>query len=156
MLRFPALSVLILVLALGVAACGGGSSAGGDAAASVPGAATVTNGEVPPGSSVFFGSAFDPSSFAVADRSARIKAGEPVVAVGRALAPVDGSTVQVRLETSGAAKPLRPPTAMDNPANATFMVADLTSDNLGPGTWIVSFVNSSNRVIASGFLSILP
>ncbi len=153
--RFPVIPVLLLALL--VAACGGGGSSGdGGAAASAPGAATVTNGEVPPGSSVYFGSAYDPASFGLADRTTKIKVGDPVVAVGRALAPVDGTTVQLKLEAGGKVKPLRAPSAMDNPESATFMVADLTSDNLGPGTWIVSFVNANNRVIASGFLSVAP
>ena len=148
------LAILFGTLAILVAACGGG---GGDGAgASVPGAGTVANGNPPPGSTVFFGSAFDPTTFAVADKTGKIKVGDKVVAVGKALAPVDGTGVKLRLEAGGTAKPLRAPDAMDNPTSASFFASDLSGDGLTPGTWIVSFVNAEGRVLASGFLSVAP
>jgi hypothetical protein len=151
-----ALAILLASFALAVAACGGGGTpAGGGGAASAAGAAPVANGDVPPGSSVYFGSAYDPTTFAVADRTGKVAAGaSPLVAVGRALAPVDGTGVQVEIKLNGKAKPLRPPDAMDNPASASFFAVDLSNDNLTPGTWIVQFVNASGRVLASGFLSV--
>ncbi len=153
------LAILFVALALVVAACGdggGGDSAGTGAAASHPGAAPVANGDTPPGSTVFFGSAYDPTTFAVADKVSRIKVGDTVVAVGKALAPVDGSGVQLKLEEGGRAKPARAPDAMDNPGSASFFASDLSGDGLTPGTWIVSFVNPQGRVLASGFLSVAP
>jgi hypothetical protein len=150
-----ALAILVTVLAL--AACGGGSSGGNNAPQqSAAGAAPVANGVVPPGSSVYFGSAYDPATFAVADKSSRIKKGSPVVAVGRALAAVDPTGVKVRIESDGQPKPLRPPTTMDNPSSATLFASDLTADALGPGTWIVSYLDSEGRTLASGFLTIIP
>lgn len=157
MLRVPA--ILFAILALVLAACGGGGggSEGGGAAASAAGAAAVANGAIPPGSTVFFGSAYDPSTFAVADKTGKIAQGQtPIVAVGKALAPVDGTGVQVEIKAGGKPKPLRAPVAMDNPANASFFATDLSGDNLTPGTWIVQFVNPEGRVLASGFLSVGP
>jgi hypothetical protein len=152
------LGILVAILALSLAACGGGGgSGGGGAAASAAGAAPVANGAIPPGSSVFFGSAYDPATFAVADKTGKIAQGQtPVVAVGKALAPVDGTGVQVEVKAGGKAKPLRAPVAMDNPTSTTFFATDLSGDNLTPGTWIVSFVNPEGRVLASGFLSVGP
>jgi hypothetical protein len=152
------LAILLATVALVLAACGGGGGGGGDAsaAASVPGAAPVTNGDTPPGSTVFFGSAFDPATFAVADKATKVKAGAKVVAVGKALAPVDGSGVKLELKLNGKAKPLRAPDAMDDPATASFFASDLSADGLTAGTWIVAFVNAQGRVLASGFLSVAP
>ncbi len=153
------LAILLATVALVTAACGGGGGgSGGDgAAAGAAGAAPVANGDIPPGSTVFFGSAYDPATFAVADKTGKIAQGQtPIVAVGKALAPVDGTGVQVEIKAGGKAKPLRAPVAMDNPANASFFATDLSGDNLTPGTWIVSFVNPEGRVLASGFLSVGP
>jgi len=148
----------VLVLGVVLAGCGpvAGQPAGGDGGSGAGGGAPVANGAVPPGSSVYFGSAYDPVTFAVADRSTKAKAGTPIVAVGKALAPVDGSDIKLQLTLNGQSKPLRAPDKMDNPSSASFFASDLSSDNLTPGTWIVSFVNSNNRVIASGFLSVAP
>jgi len=151
------LAILLVSLALVTAACGGGGSGGGGAAASAAGAAPVADGDIPPGSTVFFGSAYDPATFAVADKTGKIAQGQtPIVAVGKSLAPVDGTGVQVQIKAGGKPKPLRAPVAMDNPANASFFATDLSGDNLTPGTWIVSFVNPEGRVLASGFLSVGP
>ena len=78
------------------------------------------------------------------------------MAVGKGLAPVDGTGVQVQLTAGGKQKPLRAPDAIDNPASASYFATDLSGDDLTPGTWIVSFVNPEGRVLASGFLSVGP
>lgn len=157
------LALLFTTLALVLAACGGTAAVAGQtagegqtAAASLPGAAPVTNGVLPPGSSVYFGSAYDPTSFAVAGKTTRIKPGDTVVAVGKALAPVDGIGIMLELKLNGKAKPQRAPDAIDSPAAASFFASDLTADGLTAGMWIVSFVNAQGRVIASGFLSVAP
>lgn len=152
------LAILFATIALVLAACGGGSGdgAGASAAASIPGATTVTGGDIPPGSTVFFGSAYDPTTFAVAGKTTKIKVGDPVVAVGKALAPVDGTGVKLELKLSGKAKALRAPDAMDDPATASYFGSDLSADGLTAGTWIVAFVNAQGRVLASGFLSVGP
>ena len=145
------------VITVVVAACGGGSASadGGtsDGAATPP---PVTNGELPMGSSVLFGSAYDPATLAVADKSTTIKVGSPMVAVGRALAPVPASGVTVQVGAGGSAKPARPVSASDNPDNALYFAFDLTPDALGAGTWIVSFVNANGRILASGYLTVSP
>jgi hypothetical protein len=149
----------VLVLGAVLAGCGpvaGQPAGGGGGGGGASGGAPVANGAVPPGSSVYFGSAYDPATYAVADRSTKAKVGAPIVAVGKALAPVDGSQIKLQLTLNGQSKPLRPPDAMDNPTSTSFFASDLTKDNLTPGTWIVSFINASNRVIASGFLSVAP
>jgi hypothetical protein len=154
-----ALAILFATLALVLTACGGGGGGdggGASAAASLPGAGSVTNGDTPPGSTVFFGSAYDPATFAVSGKTSRVKLGDAVVAVGKALAPVDGTGVQLELKLNGKAKPKRAPDAMDNPASASFFASDLSGDGLTAGTWIVSFVNAQGRVLASGFLSVAP
>jgi hypothetical protein len=148
------LAVFVLAAALG--GCGGGGAPADANGGGGGGAAPAANGAVPPGSNVYFGSAYDPASFAVADKSTKAKVGAPIVAVGKALAPVDGSDIKLQLTLNGSSKPLRPPDAMDNPTSASFFASDLTKDNLTPGTWIVSFINGNNRVIASGFLSVAP
>ncbi len=151
------LAILFATFALAVAACGGGASTeGGGAAASVPGAAPVANGQLPIGSNVIFGSAYDPTTFAVADKTGKVKVGATVVAVGKALAPVDPTGVVVKIEANGKAKPPRAPAAMDNPTSASFFATDLSGDGFTPGTWIVSFVNAEGRILASGFLSVVP
>jgi hypothetical protein len=146
----------VLVLGAVLAGCGpvAGQPAGGGGGGG--GEAPVANGAVPPGSTVYFGSAYDPTTFAVADKSGTAKVGAPIVAVGKALAPVDGSDIKLQLTLNGQSKPLRAPDKMDNPSSASFFASDLSKDNLTPGTWIVSFVNGNNRVIASGFLSVAP
>lgn len=149
-----------LVLVVVVAACGGGGGGGdGAQAGGVPsagGQGAVTNGDIPAGSTVAFGSAYDPATFAVADKSTRIKAGSPIVAVGKALAPVDGTGVKIEIKLNATAKPLRAPDVIDNPASASFFATDLSNDGLTPGTWIVQYINPAGRVLASGFLSVTP
>jgi hypothetical protein len=105
---------------------------------------------------VYFGSAYDPTTFAVADKATTAKVGAPIVAVGKALAPIDGTGIQIQISLNNAAKPLRAPDAIDNPSSASFFASDLTKDGLTPGTWIISFIDASKRVIASGFLTVAP
>jgi hypothetical protein len=78
------------------------------------------------------------------------------VAVGKALAPTDGSGLKLQLSLNGSSKPARAPDAMDNPSSASLFASDLSKDNLTPGTWIVSFTNAEGRIIASGFLTVSP
>jgi hypothetical protein len=149
--------VVLAVVAVMVVGCGGGGGgAPADGAASAPGQGAVSNGTIPGGATVAFGSAYDPTTYAVADKSSKAKVGTTIVAVGRALAPVDGSDIMIEIKANGTAKPKRAPDVMDNPASATFFATDLTKDGLTPGTWIISYVNGANRVLASGYLTITP
>jgi len=150
-------AVLVMaVAAVLVVGCGGGGGVPAGEAPSAGGQGAVTNGTIPAGSTVAFGSAYDPTTYAVADKSTKAKVGAPLVAVGKALAPVDGTGVKIEIKLNGTAKPLRPPDVIDNPASATFFATDLTKDGLTPGTWIISYINPSNRVLASGFLTVAP
>ena len=153
--RIPRVLVLAVVAVM-VVGCGGGGGAPANAAPSAPGQGAVTNGTIPAGSTVAFGSAYDPTTYAVADKSTKAKVGAPIVAVGRALAPVDGTGVTIEIKLNGTAKPKRPPDVIGNPTSATFFATDLTKDGLTPGTWIISYINPSNRVLASGFLTVAP
>ena len=136
------LAVLVLAVVLSAASAGGEAAAAGRRRRRRRvRAPRVTNGAVPPGSSVYFGSAYDPTTFAVADKTTKAKVGAPIVAVGKALAPVDGTGVKIEIKLNGTAKPLRPPDAMDDPTSASFFASDLSKDGLTPGTWIISFVN---------------
>ena len=47
-------------------------------------------------------------------------------------------------------------TVSDNSDSARYFAFDLTPDALGPGTWIVSFVNANGRILASGYLTVAP
>lgn len=145
-----------LVVILAVGACGGGGTDGGNAVPSAFTPPPVTNGELPAGSSVLFGSSYDPATLAVIDKSTKIKVGSPIVAVGRALAPVPMAGVTIQVGAGGSSKPPRPVTVADNPDNARYFAFDLTADALGQGTWIVSFVNANGRILASGNLNIIP
>ena len=104
--RIPRVLVLAVVAVM-VVGCGGGGGAPANAAPSAPGQGAVTNGEIPAGSTVGFGSAYDPTTYAVADKSTKAKVGAPIVAVGRALAPVDGTGVTIEIKLNGTAKPKR-------------------------------------------------
>jgi hypothetical protein len=158
------LSVVLLAVTIALAACGGGGSTGGGAESSDTaggsGAAasnTPIGGDIPMGSSVIFGSAWDPASFAVKDKTPKVKQGTaPIVAVGRALAPIDGTGVKVKVEAGGRSKEPRDPDAIDNPAGAQLFAADLSKDGLTAGTWTVSFVTPTGRIVASGFLTVSP
>jgi hypothetical protein len=116
----------------------------------------VAGGDLPAGSSVLFGSAYDPATLAVANKATNIKAGSPMVAVGRALAPLAPAGVTVQVGAGGNAKPPRPVTVSDNADKASYFAFDLTPDALAPGTWIVSFVNANGHVLASGYLTVSP
>lgn len=148
--------VTFVLTALLVVACGGGAPGDGGAQASAPGAAPVGNGDFPAGSSVLFGTAYDPATLAVAGKATKVKQGTPMVAVGRTLAPTDPAGVTVQVGAGGSAKAPRPVTASDNPESAVLFAFDLTGDNLGPGTWIVSFLSPNNRILASGYLTVEP
>jgi hypothetical protein len=144
---------LVLMLVV-VVACGGG----GAPAAAGSGAAGGGGGSDLPGpSNVLFGTSFDPASFGVAEKSKQFKQGTPLVAVGRSLAAQAASGVMVQVGSSGSTTlPKRPVTASNNPDNADLFAVDLTADKLPPGTWIVSFIGGSGRIIASGNVTITP
>ena len=133
-------------IALVVAACGDpGPPAGG-------GGGNVTT-DLPPISAVYFGSAFDPATLALTDKGTSFKTGTPIVAIGTLLAARAPADVSVKIETSGSVKATLPvaPGGVGN----TYGV-DLTQANLGPGPYLISFVDTQRRSLASASFNITP
>ena len=88
-------------------------------------------------------------------KTTQLKAGTPMVAVGRAFTARPASQVTVQVGSGSNSRPERPVSASSPADNADLFAADLTGDQLTPGTWVVSFV-SGGRTIASGFLTVTP
>lgn len=151
-------ATLALVLTAAVAACGGGGSgtggdAGGGGAAPASIEAPSVNGELPGIGNVLFGASYDPTTLGVQGVVTSVPpATKPLVAVGRTLTPMDPSGVTVQIGQGGNAKKPFPVTASDKPDQAQLFAADISGQNLTPGTWIVSFLSKSRRIIASGYL----
>jgi hypothetical protein len=137
-------AVLIALLVVG---CGESAPGGG-------GGGNVT-GDLPPLSVVWFGSAFDPSTFALTDKTASVKQGSPLVAVAKLFAPRPAEEVQVWISTGGSVRQ-RLPIAPGPTGTIEAAGADLTSLNLGPATYIVSFVDKKGTILASGNLNVTP
>jgi hypothetical protein len=155
----PVTATLLLALSVALAACGGGgdSGAGGDggnggaAPASIEAPSVV--GQLPGIGNVIFGSSYDAATLGVEAPVTNVKQGTtPLVAVGRTLAPLDPAGVTIQIGQGGSAKKPRPVDASDKPDQAQLFAADMSKDNLTPGTWIVSFISKSGRIIASGYL----
>jgi hypothetical protein len=91
---------------------------------------------------------------AVGGKGTSFKSGGPLVAVGRSLGQQDPSTVQVQVGSSGTTRLANRPVTASNGSD-TF-AADLSNDKLSPGTWIVSFLSASQRIIATGTVTITP
>jgi hypothetical protein len=149
------------LLAIGVllAACGGadnGGGNGGGASAGGGGGGGGGGGDLPLGSSVLFGSAFDPGSLAVTGKATSLKQGTPMVAVGRALAAQNPADVTVTIAAPGQNPPPQPITAANGTDSADLFAIDLAPFHLKPGTFIINFLDANKRVLASGFLSITP
>jgi hypothetical protein len=140
------LALLLIVSAL-IAGCGGGSNAGGGGGGG--------GGELPAGSTVIFGTSYDPTGLGVTGRATSLKTGTPMVAVGRSFAARPAAQVTVHVTSGSNQFPARPVAASNNPASADIFATDLTADKLGPGTWQIEFIDGE-KVIASGFLTVTP
>jgi hypothetical protein len=138
----------LLVMAWLASGCGGGTTPGG-------GGGGGGGADLPAPSTVIFGTAYDPASLTVAGKSTSLKAGTPMVAVGRAFTPRPTSGITVQVGSGSNSRPARPVSASNNPESADIFAADLTSDQLGPGTWVISFL-AGGKIIASGFLTVAP
>jgi hypothetical protein len=139
------LAAALLILVMAVAACGddGGGGGGGGG-----------GGDIPPGGVVWFGTGFNPDSKALIGRATSgVKAGTPVAAVAKFNTAREPANVRLSV-TSGS-------TAHNNvgfQANASNDVyaADLSGLGLTPTTWQVNFTDPQGRIVAAGFLQILP
>lgn len=146
---------VVLVMAVVVAACGGGSApVTGNGSTFDP--AATPNPDLPGLSNVVFGTAFDPATLAVTGKLTTAKAGSPLVAVGRSLAPRAAADTKVLVTTGGKRLDPIPVTASINPDSGDLFAVDLGPLNLSAGTWIVNFVNPQGRIVAAGSLQITP
>jgi hypothetical protein len=146
------LGVLFVVAAV-VSACGGGS--GGDNGGGGGGGGGGA-GELPGGAIVIFGTSYDPTSLAVTGKTTTLKAGSPMVAVGRAFTPRPAAQVTVKASKGSEVKGPFPVTASNTPDNADLFALDLAPLGLAAGTWQVEFFGSNGRSVASGFVTITP
>jgi len=140
-------------MALFVAGCGGGGStdSGGGGGGGGGGAAGL-----PAASTVIFGTAFDPATLAVTGKAIQLKAGTAMVAVGRAFTARPAAEIVVTVgqgSTNFGAKPIA---ASNDPANADLFAYDLSGDKLTPGTWVISFTTPAGKILASGYLTVIP
>ncbi len=140
---------LILVVLL-LVACGGGGGGGGD------GGGGGGDGEFPPGNVVWFGTSYDPTSVALIGKATTLKAGGPIAAVARLFTARSPSTVQVVISSGSTVRSRVPVGAANNGEQSDVFGIDLTNSGLTPNTWIVSFVDAQERILASGFLTVLP
>jgi len=106
---------------------------------------------VPPVGVVWFGSAFDPGTFAVTGRAATMKAGSPIVAVGNFLQPKPPEDMTVVIQKLGTTV-ARLPLPAGQPSK-TFGI-DLSGENLTAGNYLVNFVDKNRRTLAAGNLVI--
>ena len=149
-----ALTVFVITLAL--AACGdsgGGGGGGGGAEGLVGGPGTTLNEGVPPISAVWFGTAYDAATMQVYDKASTFKTGSPLVAVGTTITPQDPATMKVTVEINGSIKATLP---LSPGGTGTTFGVDLTPQNFGPGSYLISFKGASGRSAASASVTITP
>ena len=142
------LCALLIVVAL-LAGCGGGGDNSGGFGGGAGGPA-AGGGDLPAGSTVIFGTSFDPTSLAVTGKAISLQTGTPMVAVGRAFTPRPASEVTVVVGSGSSNFPAAPVTASNTPDSADLFAYDLTPLKLTPGTWVVEFRGASGRTVASG------
>lgn len=138
-------AIAALLIALVVVACG-------DAGPPAAGGANVTT-DKPPITAVWFGTAVDPASLALTDRATSFKAGSPIVAIGTLLSARSAEELSVKIETSGNVRATLP--VIPGGVGATFG-AELTSANLGPGSYLVSFIDKAGKALASASFTLTP
>jgi hypothetical protein len=135
--------VLVLILALGAAGCGGGGGGGGGAGAA----------GLPPVGMVWFGTGLDPATLALTGQTNSIKTGTPIFAVGHFLQPKPPDQLTVQISVLGS-RLARIPVPAGETSNAYGV--DLSGQNLPPGSYLVDFVDSNRRNLASGNLTVTP
>ncbi|MFL5679785.1 MAG: hypothetical protein ACJ77B_04220 [Chloroflexota bacterium] len=144
-----AVLIAALFVAVFVAAC---SSDGGGAGGGGGGGGQAVAAGVPPLSSAWFGSSFDPATLSINDKTTTAKAGAPVVVVGHLLSPHDVSSIKVRVSSAGNVEGEEPVVGPNGATSSEILGADLSSLKLGPGTHVVAFVTSTSSILASASL----
>ncbi|MEI7744870.1 MAG: hypothetical protein WCK58_14125 [Chloroflexota bacterium] len=153
--------LMVTVLAVLLAACGSGSGDGGNGGGSGQASASLEApsviGELPGPGNVLFGTSWDQATLGITGKTTSVKQGTaPLVVVGRTFTAITAPGVKVQVGQGGSAKPARAVDASDSADTAQLFASDLSKDNLAPGTWIVQFLGSSGRVVASGYLVVTP
>ena len=138
-----ALGILVIVILL--AACGDSAPAGGGG---------VTGG-APPLSVAWFGSGYDPATFAITGKSSSSKVGAPLVTVGHLFSARAPEDVSVTVSTGGSIRQTLPVAAGPTGPSDVY-AADLAAANLAPASYIISFVDKRGTILASGNLNIVP
>lgn len=139
--------IVVVAMALALAACGGGGTGGGG------GGGGGGARELPPVGVVAFGTGLNPDTLALENNSATQKAGSPIFAVGRFLAATAPGDLTVQIQRLGSTI-ARLPVTGDQPSDA--FAIELTGQNLGPGSYLVNFVDNNRRTLASGNLTLQP
>lgn len=139
---------LMLVVVL-LAGCGGGTDGGG-------GGGGGGGAEIPPGNVVWFGTSYDPTSFAVIGKAAKLQQGTPMVAVAKLFTARGPGAVQVKITSGSIVRAPVPVSGANNGEQSDLFAFDLAGTGLTPNTWIVSFVDPQQRILASGFITIVP
>ncbi len=151
-LRMRTLLASVMGVAILLAGCGAqtpaptGAPGGGGGGGAGPGA-------LPPVGAVWFGTGFEPGSTNLVGKTATVKQGTPVVALGHFLAtkaPEDMTVQIVLLGTTKARVPFPPG------APSTSFGIDLSDQKLAPGPYQVNFVDKNRRTVASGTLTVTP
>lgn len=140
---------LMLVVVL-LAGCGGGTDGGGG------GGGGGAGGEIPPGNVVWFGTSYDPTSLGLIGHAPRLQQGTPMVAVARLFTARSPSTVRVTIKSGSTVRAPVPVGAANNGEQSDVFAIDLTAFGLTPNTWVVSFVDPQERLLASGFITVIP
>jgi hypothetical protein len=138
----------VLLIAVLLTACGnsapGGSGGGGGGGGPA---------EIPPLSVAWFGTSVDPTTFGIVGRTTGFKQGSAMFVVGHLFPANDPAEVSVAISIGGSVR--QKLQLMPGAGGAGDIVsADLSGTGLGPGVYIVSFVNTKNTILATGNLHI--
>jgi hypothetical protein len=143
-------AVGVLLVAVLLIACGGSAPAAGGGGAG-GGAAT---GDIPPLSVAWFGTGVA-ADFGIVGKLTSIKQGSPVFVVGHLFPAHDPAEVNVAISIGGSV--VKTVNLLPGAGGSNDVVsADLSGTGLGPGTYIVSFVDPKHTILATGNLGVTP
>jgi hypothetical protein len=138
-------ALVALVTALLVVACSSAPGGGGG------------GGQIPAGGTVWFGTSYDPTSLGVVGRAlAPVKQGSPIVAVARLHTARNPAEVKLMVSSGSTTHNNVTIAAKNGTESADIYAADLTGLGLTATTWQVNFTDPQSRIIASGFIQIIP